>query len=211
MTRQIRECSSSTFARSGPNPAGIRSPDGSAGSRRTVSRPNCWAHHHRRFSIQSRSFGGTGQSSDCAGRNHGLSPVDPTAPPGALLQPRPHACPRAKRSTGGPSLTRHQILYRTRSPQRRTDSRPAGLRGRDGRPYPALRTSSRAFAPGPRSGRRPRDPRAASGRTDASATAGVRQSGSGRVRGSPKRVITSVLKLVMAVMRSPAVVTTRRQ
>jgi hypothetical protein len=39
----------------------------------------------------------------------------------------------------------------------------------------------------------------------------VCQSVSGRVRGSPKRVMTLVLKLVMAVMWSPAVVMTRRQ
>ena len=39
----------------------------------------------------------------------------------------------------------------------------------------------------------------------------VRQSVSGRVRGSPKRVMTLVLKPVMAVMWSPAVVMTRRQ
>ena len=39
----------------------------------------------------------------------------------------------------------------------------------------------------------------------------VCQSAPGRVRGSPKRVMTLVLKLVMAVMWSPAVVMTRRQ
>jgi hypothetical protein len=39
----------------------------------------------------------------------------------------------------------------------------------------------------------------------------VCQSVSGRVRGSPKRVMTLVLKQVMAVMWSPAVVMTRRQ
>ena len=39
----------------------------------------------------------------------------------------------------------------------------------------------------------------------------VCQSVSGRVRGSPKRVMTLVLKLVMAVMWSPEVVMTRRQ
>jgi hypothetical protein len=38
----------------------------------------------------------------------------------------------------------------------------------------------------------------------------VRQSVSGRVRGSPKRVMTLVLKPVMAVTWSPAVVMTRR-
>jgi hypothetical protein len=39
----------------------------------------------------------------------------------------------------------------------------------------------------------------------------VCQSVSGRVRGSPKRVMTLALKLVMEVMWSPAVVMTRRQ
>ena len=39
----------------------------------------------------------------------------------------------------------------------------------------------------------------------------VYQSVAGRVRGSPKRVMTLVLKLVMAVMWSPAVVMARRQ
>ena len=39
----------------------------------------------------------------------------------------------------------------------------------------------------------------------------VCQSVSGRVRGSPKRVITLALKPVIAVMWSPAVVMTRRQ
>ena len=54
-------------------------------------------------------------------------------------------------------------------------------------------------------------PRGPGGARDNRAAPEVCQSVSGRVRGSPKRVMTLVLKLVMAVMWSPAVVMTRRQ